>query len=972
MKADKVILWLAPEQFPNGEADLPKQLLDLKDKGLIIDWYKDIRSYKKLIPTLKKYPDAIIVTADDDNLYKPEWLEKLYNSYKKYPNDIQAHRITMFYYNQMFQYISGGREYYHKASYLNKLVGLGGVLYPPHCFYKDILNEELFMKLAPTNDDQWFWFQAMLNKTKVRVVKNPLVEASYIPGSQECGLTNINDKGPGLFWKDFNRLLDYYPTLEKMMIEESKKHKIIKEINVPYKKELEYWYRKAMKKKLNLDNPKTFNEKIQWLKLYDSTPIKTRLADKYLVRDWIKEKIGEEYLIPLLGVYDKFEDIDFSKLPNQFVIKCNHGSGYNIIVKDKSQLDIEDARNKINAWMNENFAFRVGYELHYRDIEPKIIIEEYMSEIGDALYDYRFFCSYGKVLQIWLDIASGTPDHKRKIYDKNWNELNFTVKWPRLEEDVKKPSNLDDMIELVKKMSEEFSLVRVDFYNINGKIYFGEMTFTSMSGTGKFSSQKESKKLASLIKLPELAYNIDTKKYYKLPVLTWKEKLLKKVYSNIMNLFCWNRSICNVSKRSFLGIPLYKSNKKPYGDWATKIYLFCIPTYIIRQKGNVKRHSLFNFIPLYKRQKSGNNYTKKFYLLGLPIIVLKKQKIIRILGLKIHWFKKGIFTTFFEAILTVKNKYIYGTKQKYIRILGIKFYLFKLNKMETNLLKWYFKQTKKEMDLRNPKTFNEKIQWLKLYDSTPIKTRLADKYLVRDWIKEKIGEEYLIPLLGVYDKFEDIDFSKLPNQFVIKCNHGSGYNIIVKDKSQLDIEDARNKINAWMNENFAFRAGYELHYRDIEPKIIIEEYVKPELSNIEIQSWCFDGELKYISYETVKDEKDAKRCIFSPDWKVQDFMISPNKYNSFEKTPVKPKYLDELLKIVSILCKDFSHVRVDFIEYKNKLMFREMTFTSASGLSKFEPENISDLFGSLITLPSQIYDFDKKKFISNTIIKKGK
>ena len=119
-------------------------------------------------------------------------------------------------------------------------------------FYKDILNEELFMKLAPTNDDQWFWFQAMLNKTKVRVVENPLVEASYIPGSQECGLTNINDKGPMLFWKDFNRLLDYYPTLEKMMIEESKKHKIIKEINVPYKKELEYSYRKAMKKKLNL------------------------------------------------------------------------------------------------------------------------------------------------------------------------------------------------------------------------------------------------------------------------------------------------------------------------------------------------------------------------------------------------------------------------------------------------------------------------------------------------------------------------------------------------------------------------------------------------------------------------------------------------------------------------------------------------------------------------------------------------
>ena len=268
---------------------------------------------------------------------------------------------------------------------------------------------------------------------------------------------------------------------------------------------------------LDLYNAQTFNEKIQWLKLYDSTPIKTRLADKYLVRDWVKEKIGEEYLIPLLGVYDKFEDINFNKLPNQFVIKCNHGSGWNIIVKDKTQLDLTEAKNKLNGWMNENFAFKAGYELHYRDIKPKIVIEKYIDEIGTALYDYRFFCFNGKVEQIWLDVYSGTPNHKRKIYDRNWQELNIIVKWPRLETVVPKPHNLKEMINLAETMSKGFALVRVDFYDVNDKIYFGEMTFTSMSGTGIFEPAVEDLKLGKKIKLPKLAYDIDTGQYYKAP-----------------------------------------------------------------------------------------------------------------------------------------------------------------------------------------------------------------------------------------------------------------------------------------------------------------------------------------------------------------------------------------------------------------------------------------------------------------------
>ena len=234
MKPQKIILWLAKSQFPNGNKDLSKKLLDLIDKGLTIEYYdRDIKSYKKLIPTLKKYPNNIIVTADDDIIYAKDWLEKLYKTYLKYPKDIVAHRITKFIYKKKtFKIRTGGKYYYKKPSFLNKLVGLGGVLYFPNCFYKDILNEELFMKLAPTNDDIWFWLQAVLKGTRIRVAKNPNYKVKYIPNSQKVGLYKINDHGKKLFWKDFNRMLNYYKQLKTILIkdyEEMNNKKIIKE-----------------------------------------------------------------------------------------------------------------------------------------------------------------------------------------------------------------------------------------------------------------------------------------------------------------------------------------------------------------------------------------------------------------------------------------------------------------------------------------------------------------------------------------------------------------------------------------------------------------------------------------------------------------------------------------------------------------------------------------------------------------------
>lgn len=282
-----------------------------------------------------------------------------------------------------------------------------------------------------------------------------------------------------------------------------------------FKKALEIWYRSKTGCLLNLDNPTTYNEKIQWLKLYDSTPEKTRLADKYLVRDWVAEKIGKEYLVPIIGVYNKFEDIDFDKLPNQFVIKCNHGSGYNIIIKDKSQINIDDVKNKINKWMRENFAYRYGYELHYRDIEPKIIIEKYIENQGtNDLYDYKFWCFDGKVYYIQFLSERNLDGLKMAFYDKKWNKQNFVYDYPLDVKNIEKPDNLDDMIKLAEKLSTGFSHVRVDFYRMNdGKLYFGEMTFSSASGVSKWNDENINKKFGDLIKLPSKIYDLDKKQF---------------------------------------------------------------------------------------------------------------------------------------------------------------------------------------------------------------------------------------------------------------------------------------------------------------------------------------------------------------------------------------------------------------------------------------------------------------------------
>lgn len=232
-----------------------------------------------------------------------------------------------------------------------------------------------------------------------------------------------------------------------------------------------FWY------SLNLKNPKTFNEKIQRLKLYDRNPNYTNMVDKYKAKKYVADIIWEEYIIPTLWVYDTFDDIDFDKLPNEFVLKCNHDSWTVVICKDKRTFDIQAAKKKINERLKFNYYY-LWRERPYKNIKPRIIAEKYMvDESGVELKDYKVFCFNWepKIIQVDYDRFTG---HKRNIYDLSWKILPFEILYPSdKSHKIKKPDCLEEMINLAKKLSKDIPHVRVDFYVIRSKIYFWEMTF---------------------------------------------------------------------------------------------------------------------------------------------------------------------------------------------------------------------------------------------------------------------------------------------------------------------------------------------------------------------------------------------------------------------------------------------------------------------------------------------------------------
>ena len=267
---------------------------------------------------------------------------------------------------------------------------------------------------------------------------------------------------------------------------------------------LKIQYRRILREKLNLDNPQKYNEKLQWLKLYNRRPEYTALVDKYEVKPIIAKQIGEEHIIKTLGVWDNFDDIDFNTLPNQFVLKCTHDSGGLVICKDKSQLNKIEAKRKIEASLKSNF-FYFSREWPYKDVKPRIIAEEYMEDETGELKDFKFFCFNGepKALFIASDRQDKNEETKFDFFDMDFKHLPFRGGHPNATKPIPCPNGFEEMKRLAKILSAGMPHVRVDFYDIDGHIYFGEMTFFHWSGMAPFDPQDWNCKFGEWLKLPE-------------------------------------------------------------------------------------------------------------------------------------------------------------------------------------------------------------------------------------------------------------------------------------------------------------------------------------------------------------------------------------------------------------------------------------------------------------------------------------
>ena len=273
---------------------------------------------------------------------------------------------------------------------------------------------------------------------------------------------------------------------------------------LPDKLYLEMKYKHVFGRKLDFNNPQTYNEKLQWMKLYDRRDIYTTMVDKYEVKDYVANKVGDEYIIPTLGVWDHFDDIDFDKLPNQFVLKCTHDSGGLVIVNDKTHMNREKAREQIGKCLKNNF-YHYDREWPYKNVKPRIIAEQYMEDaVTHDLRDYKIFTFNGKAKILFIATERQTEGEETKFdfFDTEFNHLDIRNGHPNAAVPPKKPEHLDKMIELAEKLSEGIPTLRCDFYEVNGKIFFGELTFFHWGGFVKFDPDEWDYRLGSWIKLP--------------------------------------------------------------------------------------------------------------------------------------------------------------------------------------------------------------------------------------------------------------------------------------------------------------------------------------------------------------------------------------------------------------------------------------------------------------------------------------
>ena len=264
-------------------------------------------------------------------------------------------------------------------------------------------------------------------------------------------------------------------------------------------------FRAEMGRELDLDEPRTFNEKQLWLNLRRRNPRWVACTDKYAVREYVRERIGDQYLVPLLGVYDDVDAIDLQALPDRFMVKATHGSGWNLLVWDKHELDWSEESRKLRDWLARSY-YSHKREWQYRDIPPRLVIEELLVD-GDGRLppDYKLFCfpaAGPAATLIEVDLDRFTPTHGRNFYDWEWRRLDLVQGIPNADRDAPRPRCLEEMIDISQRLARDFHFARVDLYELGGRVYFGELTFTSGAGTTPFRPDDWDRRLGDLIELP--------------------------------------------------------------------------------------------------------------------------------------------------------------------------------------------------------------------------------------------------------------------------------------------------------------------------------------------------------------------------------------------------------------------------------------------------------------------------------------
>ena len=668
-------------------------------------------------------------------------------------------------------------------------------------------------------------------------------------------------------------------------------------LNEKKKKEiLEKTFLNRVGYELNFDNPQTMNEKIMWMKLYYQDPLITKCADKYAVKEYVKDTIGEQYAVKTIASWNKPEDIDFDQLPDQFVLKVNWSSGYNIIVKDKSKLNKPQTIAKLKRWMQpDRNAYYQYFNWGFKHMKPVVYAEEYLEQFDGQVYDYKFFMCDGK-LEFMLIATDRANDDEltHDFFDKDFNLLPVTYgELKRAVETPSKPRNWDKMVELAEKLAKPFPFVRVDFYEMDDQVFLGEMTFYPAGGLKPFHPVDWDHYFGSKINLPN-------KK------ITDKEGIALAIKAAIF-----------VTKRKV---------KK----FVKKVRRRIIKRKVYEEQGYIV---FFNFlrIPYYTHEEEYKDRIEKY---------------LRIFGVE---FK--IKTTYPEEPINSDIPYEYSCTNEIMN--------FQMEEKITPQMRRVhceqkaYKQLGYFPNLKEPKTLNEKIIWLALYYKNEHIKVAADKGKAKEWIGSRIGYEHVVPLIGVYTDVNDIDFDALPNQFVAKLNDGWGMNevMIVKDKSLLNISKTKAILSSWLYpwKNYYYFNMCITDEKMEDAAIVIEEYLD-DGSGAPIEDYkiyCCNGEPKFALVVSGRGTDDQRRSFVDMDWNVLPVSrAGMRRAQSVEK----PETLDKMLELSRELAKGFPFVRIDFYDVNGQVFVGEMTFTPGMFL-RFSSRLWDRKLGDYLELP---------------------